>query len=286
VGGLPDEIDHRSKTVVRVEEEDVLFPDCREYVFFFGKLWRDGLLERGVLEIGAVEREEFHEVCHSHRIADPVEHVGADPQFFLKHLHGILGHGRVDLDPYRRPACPLFHDLFDRCQKVRCLIDLDIEICITGDAEGISPDYFEAREEEIEVCGNKVFEINEMDVLVVVAFCRCRYAYEPGEEAGGHLDPGEELLFVLVADYDSKVEREVRDEGKRVGGIECERDEDREDLLDKIGAERIFLFLVQVLVGRDEDPGLCEFREDLAVPAVVLEREFGKECLFNCNELL
>ena len=79
-----------------------------------------------------------------------------------------------------------------------------------------------AREEPIEVVGDHLLDRHE-----AVA----GQGDEPRQERR-YLDPCELDLVVLgIANDDGEIEREVRDVGERVGGVDRERSEDRKDLV-------------------------------------------------------
>ena len=169
-----------------MEEEDVLSFYGRKDVLFLGKFRRDCRLEGGVLQIGTVDREKLHEVGHAHRVADPVQHVGAGAQFALEHVAGTLLHRTVDFDPDRGALCPLFHDLLDRGHKIGCFVHFDVEVSIPGDPERGCPHHIEAREEQVEVRRNEVFQVYEVHLLVVAVAGRVgiRDTDKPGKEGG------------------------------------------------------------------------------------------------------
>src|SRR5208283_1237029 len=180
------------------------------------------------------------------------------------------------------------HDLLDRGQKIGCLIDFDVEVGITGDPEGGGADHFEAGEEQVEMCGDKVFQVNEMYLLIVApagGVC-VRNPDKPGKETGGHLDPGKELLSLRIADGDRKVEREVGDEGERVGGVKGKRCEHRKYLLDKERTQGLLLLFIQLTILMNKNTSCSKPGKDLTVPAFKREIEFRNKSLFDRKDLL
>ena len=90
-----------------------------------------------------------------------------------------------------------------------------------GDAERVLREHFHPGEQRVEVRGDDLLERHVPRAV--------GDADEAGEQRR-HLDPGEPLLAArLVAHDDREVERQVRDVGERVRGVDGERCEHRED---------------------------------------------------------
>ncbi len=287
MGSLPDKVHDRGETVVRLVEQDIVVTDRGKDIPVIGEICRNGGGKRRVLEVGAVKGHQLHEIGHPHRVADTVEHRFRHTQFGLEHVAYAVMHRTVDLNTHRLSAGPLLHDLLDRGEEVRGLVDLDLEIRIPGDPEGKRSDRLKPGEEHTEVGRDDLLEIHEMNDTVIVACAAVRIwdTDKPREEVGRDLDTCKKFLPVMVPDDDGEVEGEVGYEGERVGTVERKRGEDREDLVNKKAVHCLFLRGGHILVLMQNDPGCKEAREQLLVPAVVLCLQLGKEHLPDRVEL-
>ena len=170
--------------------------------------------ERDILEIRPVQRHQLHEIRHSDRMDDRVDHLGRNPQFLLQHMAYSIVHAAFCLNPNRFTLCTLSHNLFDRCQEVGGFINLDLEIRVTGNPEGKRCHNFQSGKEHVEMGGYDLFKVDQVDIGILGASC-CILARDPDkarEEVGRDLDPGEILLLCRVADDNGKVEGKVGDE--------------------------------------------------------------------------
>src|SRR2546425_9109048 len=81
-----------------------------------------------------------------------------------------------------------------------------------------------------------------------------------------YLDPGEALLLALrIADHHREVQRQVRDIGEWVPGVDRKRGQDREDLLTEDRVQLGQLLLADFVLAHEGDTRLGERRQDLAV---------------------
>ena len=87
---------------------------------------------------------------------------------------------------------------------------------------------------------------------------------EPREERR-HLDPGEALVpRDGVADHDGQVEREVRDVGERMPGIDRQRRQHGEDEPLEDPVEMLAVVVVERVPAGEVEPGGVQGRRDLA----------------------
>src|SRR2546425_10410231 len=81
-----------------------------------------------------------------------------------------------------------------------------------------------------------------------------------------NVDPVEALLLALrIADHHREVQRQVRDIGEWVPGVDRERGQDREDLLAEDRVQLRQLLLADFVLAHEGNAGLGERRQDLAV---------------------
>ena len=110
--------------------------------------------------------------------------------------------------------------------------------------------------------GDEVLEREERDVGVGGDRLGV-HAHEP-RHVVGHLDPREALGAALrIADGDSQVQRQPRDVGERVGRVDRERGEDREDLRGEVVTQAPPLLLRQVVPAQDADALVLQLRADV-----------------------
>ncbi len=130
-----------------------------------------------------------------------------------------------------------------------------VDILVAGEPESVVIEDLHAGEQIAQVVGDEILEREEPRRLAVVGELD-----EPGQH-GRHLEPRELLpARAGVADADRQVEREARDVGKRVGRVDGERHEHREDLGVEVVVELGAVGVVDV-VPRDEfDADLGEGR--------------------------
>jgi hypothetical protein len=197
-------------------------------------------------------------------------------------------HRAVDLDAHRFAPGPLLHDLLDRGEEVGGLVHLDLEIRVPCDPEREGADNFETGKEPVQVGGYEVFEVNEMDALVVPADRTIGFGDpdEPGEEVGRNLEPGKELFPARVPHDNGEVEREVRDERERVRAVEGKGRENREDLVGEEPVHGSLLSGREIPVQPDDDPVFSQFGQNVLMPAVVKGGKVREEPLVDGVQLL
>ncbi len=168
-------------------------------------------------------------------------------------------HGPLDLEPHDLAEAPLAQLLLEGHQQVVRLVLLDREVRVAGDPEEVVLEHLHAGEEDVEVGGDDLLEQH----------VRPDADFPEPRQHRRHLDPREAPLpGVGVADRDREREREVADVRERVPGIDGERRQDGEDLVQEALAQ-LDLALVPVLVRHDPDALVGELRR--GPPANVFE---------------
>ena len=143
----------------------------------------------------------------------------------------MLAHVTGDLEPHRWPEPATGQFALQSLQQILVAI-LDVHIGVAGDPEGMPLDDLHAGEQRGQERRDELFHRQEANGLDVADG-----AVEPYEPVDviGHLHAGEVLAAVLGgADGDREVQAEPADERKRMGRIDGEWCQDREDLLLKI----------------------------------------------------
>ena len=149
--------------------------------------------------------------------------VGAlQVELALKQRAQLLRHRRVDLEPDRlgRAAAP--QELgAQRREQVLGLVDLDLDVGVARDAEDVERLDLHAREEQVEVRRDHLLDRHEAPAA--------GHLEEPRQQRR-HLHAREaRLARQRVAHDHGQVQRQVGDVRERVGGIDGERRQHRED---------------------------------------------------------
>ncbi len=195
--------------------------------------------------------------CSPRRSSGPgsSEHlVLGDPELRDQQLEHRGRHRLLDLEAYRWPEPAPQQLLLERGQEVLGVVLLDLDVLVAGDPERVRLEHLHAREEPLEVGADDVLERHEAGVA------------EGHEAVEGrrHLHPGEVLLAGLgVADQDGQVEREPGDVGERVGGVDGERRQHREDPVAEEALGLLLLLAVEVVPAHQLDLVLAQRRHDL-----------------------
>ena len=180
---------------------------------------RHGRHERRVFEVGPVEAEQV-DAAHAEGRGHRDQALGLEVEVVEQDRAHVVGRGLVDREPHHRAEAAAQHALLDRLEQVVGLELLDRHLGVARHAEGVDADDRHAGEELVEVGGDELLEPDE----VVAPRAWPRPAGRPGARHGhqarqrrGHLDAGEELLAVLVAQQHRQVEAQVGDVRERAG---------------------------------------------------------------------
>ena len=164
-------------------------------------------------------------------------------------------HRLLDLEPHRRAEAAPLQLLLERLEEVLRVVLLDLEVLVAGDPEGVGGQHVHAGEELLEVLADDVLDRHEALVA------------DPDEaaERRRHLDPREVLGAGLRVAYDDReVERQPGDVGERVGGVDGEGRQDREDpVLEELLAD-LLLLAVELGPPDDLDAVLAQLGQQLA----------------------
>ena len=166
------------------------------------------------------------------RRRQPVDLGAGDAELADQQVEHVLVHVGLDLEAHRRAEAAPGELALERGEEVLGVVLLDLEVLVAGDPEGEVLAHLHAREEVVEVRRDDVLERHEPGV-VHVGERRTRPARLDAQQAGQHrrhLDPGEVLLAgARVDQHHGQVEREPGDVGERVGRVDGERGEHREE---------------------------------------------------------
>ena len=150
-----------------------------------------------------------------------------------------------------------------------------------------------AAEELVEVLADQI--LNQDDVVVapvrieaelcIGGFLRARH-----EDEARHVVRALEARIADVAvlrfEFDQDVDRNVRDGGERVAGVDCLRREDRINLVQEIPLKEILLLDRQILVADDVDALFGKLRKELHLPMVLGAREHAENAAADFGKLL
>ena len=221
-------------------------------------------LEVGAIEIG--DRPQAGEVEHP---ADLVAGLLVQPDAIEQDPAGRRRHAPLDLEPDGLAESAPSELLLDRQEEIAGLVLLDREVGVAGDSEQVRVGDLHAREQEVEVVGD---DLVEQDPGVWLDLD------EPRQHRRD-LDPGEALLARLrIAQSDRDRQAQRADVRERVAGVDRERGQDREDLVDEPLAQP-GVVLGDLVVLDDRDPLVDERLADLRERRRVLGHEMPDERL-------
>ncbi|OPZ52057.1 MAG: hypothetical protein BWY91_02474 [bacterium ADurb.BinA028] len=249
-------------------QQDVLRADRREEVALLRALGRGQVRvghgdERRVLELGPVEVTEEEQAAQVQRGGEAVGLGLGDTQLAGEQVQNAVGDGVLDLEPHRRAEAASGQLLLQRREEVLGVVLFDLEVFVAGHPEGVVLAHLHAGEQLVEVDRDDVFQGDEPGPLGAVVIAGLEHPKEPGQHRR-HLDPGEVLRTGLGVDQDDgEVERKTRDVGERVGRVDGQRGEHREDLLAEQPVQRRALGLVEVAPAHDADALFVQRRTDL-----------------------
>ena len=184
-----------------------------------------------------MERDVVHrELEFAH---EQLQHLGAD----------VMGH----LEAHRLVEAPASQLHLDGLQEVVGLLLLQREVGVAADPERCPVLHDHPHEEPVEL---------GRDQLLDGQVATRRHLHQSREELGD-LEPGEATVAGLrIRDVDRQREREIRDVGERVAGVDGQRSEHREDALVEPVVE-FGAFLVGHLVPRDDvDPDVAQLGDE------------------------
>ncbi len=204
----------------------------------------------------------------SSRPLTPEDLVLGDAELLDEQLEHLRRDGLLHLQAHGRAEAPPQQLLLQRLEKVLRVVLLDLEVLVAGDPERVDLEHVHAREEALEVLADDVLERDEPLVAE---------RHEPAED-GRDLDPREVLLAGRgVAHQHGEVERETRDVGERVGGVDGQGGQHREDALLEEALAVLLLLAVEVGPAHQVDALLGQGGHELVAeqPGVTLHLEAG-----------
>ena len=266
VGGrLLDEPLHGGRErVVRVLQEDVAARQRLEHVDGRRRLDRcqgpvGGGDERRVLEVLAVEVRDAVQSPEVERPGHP-EHLGlGDPELGDQQGQHLLVDRLLDLEPHGRAELAAEQLALQGLEQVLGVVLLDLEVLVAGDPERVRTEHLHAGEQPLEVLGDHVLQRHEPVTAALGVLQRHESA-----EALRHLHPREVLLAgPRVAHDHGEVERETGDVRERVGRVDGQRGQHREDALLEQLLAVLLLVRVEVVPAHQLDAVLAEGRHDV-----------------------
>ena len=139
-----------------------------------------------------------------------------------QHVQRVVAQVGRSLESHGTAEAPLPQLELHVLEQVIGLGVVDVEIRVAGDPERAVAQQLHAREQVSQVPGDDRFQRDEA-VLVGQG--------QKARQDRRHLDPGERRPAARVLDEHGEVQRQVRDVGKGVSRIHCERGQYREHLL-------------------------------------------------------
>ncbi len=214
------------------------------------------------VEVGAVEGVDAPQPAQVERRPDTEDAVGADLELGGQQVGQVLAHVGLDLEPESLAEAAAAQLHLDRDQQVVRLVLLEGEVGVAGDPEGVVVADRHAREERVQVGRDDLLQGHE--ALAVGHDDEAR-------QGRRHLDPGDAALARgRVLHLDHEVERQVRDVGERVAGIDGQRREDRVDLALEDLDEVLAVLVVERGPTGEADAGVGQARHDQVQEDVVL----------------
>ena len=252
VGGrlLEEPLHRRGERVVGVVQQDVVAPGRLEDVdgrrrLDVGQLAVGDRDEGGVLEVVAGQVGDGVQAAQVERAGDADHLLLRYPELRDQQLQHLRGHRLLDLEADGRAEPAAEQLLLQGHQQVLGVVLLDLEVLVAGHPESVELQHLHAREEPLEVLADDVLQRHEALVA---------HGHEPAERRR-HLDPREVLLVGLgVAHQHGHVERQARDVGERVGGVDGEGGEHGEHPVPEEPLAELLLLAVELVPADQLDP--------------------------------
>ena len=189
-----------------------------------------------------------------------------------------LRHRVTDLEPDRPPEATTTELDLDRGEQVVGLVLLEREVGVAGDPERRDLADLHAGDELVQVSGDDLLEGDEHQLV--------RELHEPGQ-VRRHLHPGEAILARFgVGHADREAERQVRDVGERVSGVDRERCQHREDVLVEDLGQRLLCVDVELHPRSERDALVLQRLDDLLEEQTLLLADEVNDVVADLDELL
>ncbi len=185
----------------------------------------------------------------------------------------------LDLHTHHGRKAPFAQLLGDHCDQVLGLLFGAADVRVARDAKGPGALHFHSSKHLGQMVPHHFFERYEVQRL---------FKRHPASAVGGHFDPGKMLGALLrMAQQHGQRQAQVRDERKRMAGIDGQRRQHRKDLFLEITGQVAALRLVELLVVEHLHAGLAgQGRTQLLAPEAVHAVVHGPERLPDQAELL
>ena len=286
LAGAADELLHRPKALVRMEEQHVLRAQGIEdgFAALLGKGFGQHRMHGLVLEAGPVQSIEGHERREGHRPLDPVDLKGLELQDVHEEAPHVRGHGMGHLQPHHIPETALVHQIAHGFQQVVGLVLLDLHIRVAGDAEQGGIDDLHTGEEHGQMLLHQ--RLQQDDVIVprigaeaqrgvALGFLAARREDET-REIVGDLQAGIAGDAMLVLELHQEVQRQGRDDRQRMAGVDGLRRQRREDLVRKILVKEFLLLAREVAIAHEAHPALTQMRHQPFAPVLLRLGQLGQ----------
>ena len=229
-------LDRGGERVVRVVHQHVALAQQGEEL---GRIVGDLGQPRGchrcpglAVQVGTVEGVDAPQPAQVQGARHAEDAVGPDLELGGQQLGQVLTHVCLDLEPEGLAEAASAQLHLNGDQQIVRLVLLEHEVGVAGHPEGVVVADGHAREQRVQVGGDDLLERDE--ALAV------GHHHEAGQRRG-HLDTGDAAFARRrVLHLDHQVEREVRDVGEGVPGVDGQRGEHGIDLtlehVDQVGA--------------------------------------------------
>ena len=217
----------------------------------------------GVVKLGSVDLRQVEQAPQIQRSREAVDLLRRDVELADQQVEGEVVHVVADLEADRRAEAATQQLGLEGLDEILGLVLLDDDVLVAGETERVVVEDLHPREEVVEVVRDELLE-REVAHGVAVAG-----DVDEAREHRRHLEPGELLATrSRIADADGEVQRQARDVGERVGRVDGERHQDREDLTLEVLGQSCALVVLEVLPRDDLDAGLRERGPDVRGPGV------------------
>ncbi len=216
---------------MRMAREDVLRG------LHVAELRRNGRDEGRVAQLGPVQARDRPQAAHRQRRLQRIDVFRLHLQVLRQQAHHRLGHLVIDREAHDRAELALAQPFLDRLQQVGRLVLLDFHVGVPDDLEAVALEHLVAGEEQAEVGADDLFEPDPAMLG--------DHGHEPGQRRR-HLDAGKTLVARGAAHEHGQVEAEVRDVGEGPAGIERQRRDDGQHVVDEVLAQPVAFLLRQL----------------------------------------
>jgi len=264
--GLLQEVEHAAEGFVRVVEHQVALADRGERVGFRLERFGKRRVEGRVLERGAVDAAEAHELAEGERHSGLEHLIGARAEMLDEEVLQTLRHAALELEAHDGAEAALLDVVAHGREQVVGLVLLDFAVGVAGDAEEALGAHAVAREELLHALHDEVLDHDDR------AFARAHVKHrrlvgvfgqeEEARDVVRALHAAEADLARLVGvhafEFDHEVDARVRDHREGMARVDGLRREDREDLAVEVAVKRAAALRRELRVAAELDVLLLE----------------------------